>query len=253
MTDFPILSCLGLHKTFGGVSVTHDVSFDVNNNEIHALIGPNGAGKSTLLSQICGSLRPDQGQVILQGKDVTNLLTYERARLGLSRSFQMTSVFSDLSVLENLMLAVQAHSSHSFLFWKNVFDDRNLIQEAESLLSMVCLSGRKRIKAGILSYGERRQLDIAMALVGDPALLLLDEPFSGVGCGESSDLLGLLRFLSAGRAVLLVEHDMRAVFALADQVSVLVRGQLIATGSPGEVLSNRLVKDLYLGEASFDA
>lgn len=242
-----VLSCQGLCKSFGGLVATDNVSLDVQRGEVHALIGPNGSGKTTVLLQICGNLASDAGRVIIEEHDVTSLAVHRRAMLGLARSFQIESVFDGMSVLSNVMLSVQAKKGHLFRFWRTFSTDDELIAPAERILEKVGLSGRAAVRADALSHGERRQLDVAMALAGDPVLLLLDEPMAGMSMTESTKMLSLLKDLRPGMGMLLVEHDMDMVFALADRVSVLVDGKLIATGTVGQIRASAAVRSAYLG------
>lgn len=244
-----LLKVDGLKKSFGGVVATDDVNLDVRLNEVHAIIGPNGAGKTTLITQLFGEQFPDAGNVYFKGKEITKLPIHKRSGIGLARSFQITSVFMDFSVLDNVALAVQAHSGHSFKFWKPASTQVQLRQGAMDALVQVGLEDRASRKASELSHGERRQLEIAMALATDPVFLLLDEPMAGMGAEESTQMVFLLKSLKKGRAILLVEHDMNAVFELADKISVLVYGKLIATGTPDEIRANQDVREAYLGEA----
>jgi len=244
-----LLKVDGLKKSFGGVVATDDVNLDVRLNEVHAIIGPNGAGKTTLITQLFGEQFPDAGNVYFKGKEITKLPIHKRSGIGLARSFQITSVFMDFSVLDNVALAVQAHSGHSFKFWKPASTQVQLRQGAMDALVQVGLEDRASRKASELSHGERRQLEIAMALATDPVFLLLDEPMAGMGAEESTQMVSLLKSLKKGRAILLVEHDMNAVFELADKISVLVYGKLIATGTPDEIRANQDVREAYLGEA----
>jgi branched-chain amino acid transport system ATP-binding protein len=216
--------------------------------EIHAVIGPNGAGKTTLVHQVSGTLAPDAGSIHFAGHDVTGLPLARRARLGLARSFQITAVLPGFSVLENAALAVQARSGSSFRFWRAAATEAALNEAALGALAQVGLQDRAETLAGDLSHGERRQLELAIALAMQPRLLLLDEPLAGAGPEETERLVGILAGLKARYGILLVEHDMAAVFALADRISVLVYGQVIATGTPGEIRTNRQVRDAYLGE-----
>jgi len=237
-----------LSKQFGGVIATDDVGLSVNDGEIHAVIGPNGAGKTTLIAQLAGELAPDAGTIRFDGRDVTGLPAHERSRLGLARSFQVTSIFRNFTVLDNVALAVQAHSGSSFHFWRNARRDPTLREPARAALAAVGLADRAEIVAGVLAHGEQRQLEIAMALAGDPRLLLLDEPTAGMSPDESQRMIHLLQTLKARHTILLVEHDMDAVFALADRISVMVYGRLIATGTPEEIRANPEVRQAYLGE-----
>ena len=243
-----LLETKGLVKRFGGLIATDTVSIDVRPGEIHALIGPNGAGKTTLVSQLTGSLAPDAGTIHFAGRDVTRLPTHARVRLGLARSFQITSVLREFTALENVALAVQAHAGHSFRFLADVRRDERLRGPARLGLKAVGLGARADMLAATLSHGEQRQLEIAMALAGDPKLLLLDEPMAGMGAEESQRMIGFLRGLKSERAMLLIEHDMDAVFQLADRITVLVYGRAIASGTPSEIRANAEVRQAYLGE-----
>jgi len=244
----PLLQAEALVKRFGGLVATDNVAIDVKPGEIHALIGPNGAGKTTLVSQLTGNLRPDSGTIRFAGRDVTRLPTHARVRLGLARSFQITSVLREFTVLDNAALAVQAHDGHSFRFLADVRRDHRLRDLARRNLETVGLGPRAGTLASALSHGEQRQLEIAMALAGAPKLLLLDEPMAGMGIEESQRLVELLRGLKQRCGMLLIEHDMDAVFALADRITVLVYGRAIASGAPDEIRGNAEVRQAYLGE-----
>jgi branched-chain amino acid transport system ATP-binding protein len=244
----PILELIGLRKRFGGLTVTDDVSLAVAPGGIHAVIGPNGAGKTTLIHQVSGTLRPDAGRIRFAGQDVTALPLHRRARLGLARSFQITSVLPGFSVLENAALAVQAHSGSSFRFARPAASEARLNAAALAALDQVGLAGRAGVVAGLLSHGEKRQLELAIALAMRPRLLLLDEPLAGAGPEETDRLIGILRDLKGSYAILLVEHDMPAVFALADRISVLALGRVIATDTPAAIRANAEVRAAYLGE-----
>ena len=244
----PLLHTDRLVKRFGGLVATDTVSIDVRPGEIHALIGPNGAGKTTLVSQLTGYLAPDAGTIHFAGRDVTRLPTHARVRLGLARSFQITSVLREFTALENVALAVQAHAGHSFRFLADVRRDETLRAPARQGLEAVGLGARADTLASVLSHGEQRQLEIAMALAGDPKLLLLDEPMAGMGVEESQRMIGFLRALKGRRAMLLIEHDMDAVFQLADRITVLVYGRAIASGTPDEIRANAEVRQAYLGD-----
>ena len=243
-----LLETRGLVKRFGGLVATDAVSIDVRPGEIHALIGPNGAGKTTLVSQLTGSLAPDAGTIHFAGRDVTRLPTHARVRLGLARSFQITSVLREFTALENVALAVQAHAGHSFRFLADARRDERLRGPARLGLEAVGLGARADTLAAALSHGEQRQLESAMALAGDPKLLLLDEPMAGMGAEESQHMIGFLRALKSKRAILLIEHDMDAVFQLADRITVLVYGRAIASGTPDAIRANAEVRQAYLGE-----
>ena len=238
----------GLVKRYGGLVVTQDVDLDLRRGEVHAIVGPNGAGKSSLLGQLSGALRPDAGHVFFGERDITSLSVHRRARLGISRSFQITSIFPELSVLENVLLAVQAHDGHSFRFWQRALDDARHVAAAAALLAQVGLADQAGRIAGEMSHGEHRQLEIAIAMAGAPQVLLLDEPMAGMGIEDSDRLTRMLLAMKGSVAMLLVEHDMSAVFALADRISVLVYGQCIATGSPAEIRANAEVRRAYLGD-----
>ena len=244
----PLLSTRSLFKRFGGLVATDNVSIEVRPGEIHALIGPNGAGKTTLVGQLTGNLAPDSGTIRFAGRDVTRLPTHARVRLGLARSFQITSVLQDFTALDNVALAVQAHDGHSFRFLADARRDERLRGPARQRLAAVGLGDRADAIAATLSHGEQRQLEIAMALAGDPSLLLLDEPMAGMGVDESQRMVELLRGLKGKRAMLLIEHDMDAVFALADRITVLVYGRVLASGTPAEIRVHPEVRQAYLGE-----
>ncbi len=244
----PVLQTLGLAKRFGGVAAADGVDLDLLAGEIHALIGPNGAGKTTLVNLITGELRPDLGRVVLDGQDVTRLAVEQRRYLGLARSFQITSVFPSFSALENVAMAVQALDGHSFRFLGDARADPRLTGPSREALAEVGLAEAAAVPAGELAHGERRQLEVAMALVGRPRAVLLDEPMAGMSPEESRRMVLLLERLRGRYAVLLVEHDMDAVFRLADRISVLVYGRVIATGRPAEIRANAEVRSAYLGE-----
>jgi branched-chain amino acid transport system ATP-binding protein len=244
----PLLYTTGLIKRFGGLLATDNVSIDVRPGEIHALIGPNGAGKTTLVAQLTGQLASDAGSIHFAGHDVTRLPTHARVRLGLARSFQITAVLREFTALDNVALAVQAHDGHSFRFLADARKDETLRAPARRQLEAVGLADRADTLAANLSHGEQRQLEIAMALAADPKLLLLDEPMAGMGIEESQRMIALLRGLKGQRALLLIEHDMDAVFQLADRITVLVYGRAIASGRPNEIRANKDVRQAYLGE-----
>jgi branched-chain amino acid transport system ATP-binding protein len=243
-----MLEVRGLTKNFGALRATDSIDFDVAEGETHAVIGPNGAGKTTFISQLAGNLQPDAGSVRFAGADITNLSAPRRARLGLARSFQITSVYPEFSALDNVALAVQAHSGHSFRFWRAARGDPALVEPAERVLEEVGLLPRKNILAANLAHGEQRQLEVAMALATGPRLLLLDEPMAGMGTEESQRMIALLQKLKQQKTIILVEHDMDAVFRLADRISVLVYGKVIATDVPEKIKMNHDVRKAYLGE-----
>lgn len=244
----PILTLRHLSKSFGALKATDDVSLDLRPGEVHALIGPNGAGKSTLIKQIAGEIRPDCGSVTFEGQAIDDLGPADRARLGLARSFQVSSVVPGFTVLQNVMLAVQGASGASFRFFRPALSDRNLTAPALFHIQQSGLGGRETVKAADLAHGERRRLEIAMALAMRPRAFLLDEPMAGMGTEGARDLTAILEELKVEAPILLVEHDMDAVFALADRISVLVYGRVIATGTVDEIRANPEVRRSYLGE-----
>ena len=243
-----LLEIDGLSKRFGGVVASDEISLNVPQGELHAIIGPNGAGKTTLIGQLAGELAPDAGRIRFEGQDVTALPTYRRSQLGLARSFQITSLFPDFTALDNVALAVQAHAGHSFHFWRPARQEASLREPARAALARVGLASRADMLVSKLSHGEHRQLEIAMALATGPRLLLLDEPMAGMGPEESARMVGMLRELKRDLTILLIEHDMEAVFALADRITVLVYGRIIASGTPEAIRANQEVRQAYLGE-----
>jgi branched-chain amino acid transport system ATP-binding protein len=245
-----VLAAECLWKSFGALAVTREVSLDVRAGEIHALIGPNGAGKSSLIGQLAGTLRPDAGRIMLDGRDVTALPPHRRARLGLARTFQVSALIGSLTALENVALAVQARTPRPLAPFRRAAGDAALEGPGRAALATVGLAGRADVPADALAYGERRALEIACALALRPRCVLLDEPLAGMGHEEASRIVTLLRDLKGDFAMLLVEHDMDAVFALADRVSVLVQGRLIASGPPEAVRADSAVRAAYLGEAA---
>ncbi len=245
----PLLQVTGLAKRFGGIVATDDVSFSIPQGELHALIGPNGAGKTTLIAQLSGSIFADAGRVQFAGADITRLPMPKRSHMGLARSFQITSLFLDLSVLDNVALAIQAHAGHSFRFWRDARREEELRQPARAALAQVGLADSADRPAAALSHGEHRLLELAMALASKPRMLLLDEPMAGLGPEESARMVEMLRALKRDYTILLVEHDMEAVFALADRITVLVYGRVIASGAPDDIRANAQVREAYLGEA----
>ncbi|MDQ4059564.1 MAG: ABC transporter ATP-binding protein [Pseudomonadota bacterium] len=245
----PILEVTSLSKRFGGLTATDNVSLTVEDGEVHALIGPNGAGKTTLVGQLAGELAPNAGAILFAGRDVTRLPMHKRAQLGLVRSFQITSVLTQrFTALDNVALAVQARSGHSFRFWRDAGRDPALREPARAVLEQVGLLARAETLVSSLSHGEQRQLELAMALATRPKMLLLDEPMAGMGPEESARMVGLLQELKRSLTILLVEHDMDAVFALADRITVLVYGRVIAVGTPAEIRADPNVRSAYLGD-----
>jgi branched-chain amino acid transport system ATP-binding protein len=242
------LQLQNLRKSYGALRVTDDVTLTIEPGELHAIIGPNGAGKTTLIHQISGLARPDSGTIIFDGQDVTRLKMSERAKLGLVRSFQITSILPRFSALENVALAVQARSGSSFKFLGNAAAEPELNDVAMTLLARFGLAPRADVPAGQMSHGEKRQLEIAIALAAQPKLLLLDEPLAGTSHDESQRLINTLQALRKELPIVLIEHDMDAVFALADRVSVLVYGRIIASGTPQSIRDNPDVRAAYLGE-----
>jgi branched-chain amino acid transport system ATP-binding protein len=243
-----LLRVEGLAKRFGGIVATDDLTLSIPEGELHAVIGPNGAGKTTLIAQLSGQLSPNSGRIHFAGNDITGVSMPSRNLLGLARSFQVTSLFLDLSALDNIALAVQAHAGHSFHFWRNARREPELRDPARAALARVGLSARADLPASALSHGEHRQLELAMALASRPRMLLLDEPMAGLGPEESARMVSMLRDLKKELTILLVEHDMEAVFALADRITVLVYGRVIASGKPEDIRNNAQVRDAYLGE-----
>ena len=239
-----------LNKHFGGVVASDDITLAIPDAELHAVIGPNGAGKTTLIGQLAGELAPDSGRIIFTGADITQLAAWQRSLIGIARSFQVTSLFPDLSALDNVALAVQAHVGHSFHFWRDARREQGRRDPAKAALDRVGMRDRADVRVSRLSHGEHRQIEIAMALATGPRLLLLDEPMAGLGPTESAQMLALLRALKGQYTIVLIEHDMEAVFALADRISVLVYGRVIASGFPEEIRTNAQVRQAYLGEGA---
>ena len=242
-----MLSLRDLSKSFGGVVAVDRVTLEVRAGEVHALIGPNGAGKTTLIHQVSGSLPADTGQILFEERDITRLAAHERVRAGLARSYQVTSLFRRFSVLDNLALAVQARSGSSFSFWRPLAAERALFDEARDIAARINLT-RVDVPAASLSHGEQRALEVGLALATRPKLVLLDEPMAGMGLEESKRMIDLVRRVRESVTVLLVEHDMDAVFRLADRISVMVNGRLIATGAPEAIRRNEEVRRAYLGD-----
>ena len=245
-----VLEARGLVKAFGGLKATDNLNLSVEKGELHAIIGPNGAGKTTLISQLCGTLRPDAGQILFKGRDITRMPPYRRAGLGMARSFQITSLIMDMSVLDNVALAVQAHQGSSFRFIRAQRSIPQIRDKAMALLARVGLADKAHMPTRALSHGEHRHIEIAIALAADAELMLLDEPMAGLGGDESRAMIALLQSIKGAHSIVLIEHDMDAVFALADRISVLVYGHIIATGSPADIRANKQVEAAYLGEES---
>jgi len=243
----PLLQVRDLTKRFGGVLACDCICLEVPAGELHAIIGPNGAGKSTLISQLAGEINPDAGRISFDGRDITRIPSHRRSALGLARSFQITSLFLDFTVLDNVALAVQAHAGHSFRFWRPARSDVKLRGPALAALARVGLESRAHVVCANLSHGEHRQLEIALALATAPRMFLLDEPMAGLGPDESARMIALLRELKREQTILLIEHDMDAVFRLADRITVLVDGRVIASGKPDAIRSDEAVRHAYLG------
>jgi len=249
----PLLKVTGLQKRFGAVEACRNFCLELGKGELHALIGPNGAGKTTAIKQLSGEIIPDAGDIEFDGKLITHMSAHQRALLGLARSFQITSVFDHMSAEENIALAIQAHQGHSFHFWQSASRDHRLLEPARAGLDRVGLLARGDVLAANLSHGEKRQLEVGMALACEPKLLLLDEPMAGLGPGGTLKMTELIQTLKGSITILLVEHDMKAVFALADRITVLFYGEPIATGTPEEISANSEVRRAYLGDEVINA
>ena len=244
----PLLHVDGLVRRFGGIVATDNLSLEIGRGELHAIIGPNGAGKTTLISQLIGQLRPSAGTIRFAGQDITHLPAWRRSRLGLARSFQITSLLKDFTAADNVALAAQARDGHSFRFWGNARRESQLRDAARSALARVGLERRADVVVSELSHGEQRELELAVALATRPQLLLLDEPMAGLGATESARMVKLLADLRKEVTIILVEHDMNAVFALADRITVLVYGRIIASDVPAAIRLNEEVRRAYLGD-----
>lgn len=242
-----ILKVSNLSKTFGGVVATDHLNLEIKHGELHAIIGPNGAGKTTLIAQLSGETLPDSGEIIFREQNITALPPFKRSRLGIARSFQITSLMLEMDVIDNITLATLAQDNHSYKFWKPAREDNDLRKSALNALKEIGLEERAFEKVGNLSHGEHRQLEIAMALATQPHLLLLDEPMAGMGTEEGRTILQILQKLKKRKTILLIEHDMDVVFALADRITVLVYGQVIASGSPENIKEDEKVREAYLG------
>ena len=243
-----MLELRAVSKRFGGVVATDDITLDVVRGEVHALIGPNGAGKTTLIGQISGVLATETGRILFNGADITRAPTHARVAAGLARSYQITSIFRRYSVLDNLALAVQARSGSSFRFWRPVTLERALFEEARAIGAEIGLQQRLNTVAATLAHGEQRALEVALALATRPQLVLLDEPMAGMGPPESRAMIELIQRIRSRVTVLLVEHDMDAVFRLADRITVLVNGRVVASGAPAAIRVDPAVRQAYLGE-----
>ena len=243
----PALEIVSLYKRFDGLVATNHVSLTIDKGETHAIIGPNGAGKTTFVSQLQGILRPDAGRISLAGQDITRDPAHIRARKGIARSFQIASLVPEFTALAHTALAVQARLGHSFRFWRRAWDDETLLAPAREALTAVGLGVRAAIPVSNLAHGERRQLELAIALAQKPSLLLLDEPMAGMGRQDGERMTQLLATLKANYSIILIEHDMKAVFSLADRISVMVAGAIIKTGRPDEIRNDPQVRAAYLG------
>ena len=243
-----LLEVHDVHKRYGSVQALNGLDLRVDSGRIFGVVGPNGAGKTTLVSQVTGVVLPDAGQIVFRDRDITRMPAYRRPHLGMARSFQITSIIQDMTVLENVVLAVQAKAGHSYRFWEPAIADDQLTEPAMRALTQVGLEPEAMQIAGPLSHGEHRQLELAMVLATDPELVFLDEPTAGMGREDSARMVSMLESLKGSRTVILVEHDMDAVFALADRITVMVEGRAIATGTPDVIRAVRSVREAYLGE-----
>ncbi len=243
-----ILETKGLYHDFKGLEVLFGVNLEVKERERHAIIGPNGAGKTTLFNVITGTYHPSRGQVFFKGKEVTGSRPYEMTRLGMGRSFQITSTFNRLTAFQNIRLAVLSKKGIRFQLFRKVDKMEDITQETDEILKRINLDRERNLPAGMLSYGKHRSLEISMALATDPDLVMLDEPTAGMSRDETHYAVELIRRLTEGKTAVIIEHDMDVVFSLADRITVLHYGQILATGPPGEIRQNQAVKDAYLGE-----
>jgi len=242
-----ILNIKNLSKSYGAFKVTDEIAIDLNFNEIHALIGPNGAGKSTLIKQIVGSVKHDIGSIILDQEDITDLTDIERAKIGISRTFQVSSIIPKFSALENIILSLLNKSNNTFQLFKSLKQNKELHLKAKKILRDIDLDSKSDEVASELSHGDRRKLEVGLALAMDPKVFLFDEPMAGLDEIGTKMMIDLFKKIKANSPILLIEHDMEAVFALADRVSVIVYGKIVATGTVKEIKSNKLVRDVYLG------
>lgn len=247
-----LLRTESLVKRFGGLLVTDAVSLDIRAGELHAIIGPNGAGKTTLINQLSGELASNEGRILFDGVDITSLPISRRAQNGLLRSYQITSIFEDFSVIENVVLSALGAKEHGFRFWQPMLSRSSLVLKAKTALESAGLGPLAEKPAADLAYGQRRQLELAMALAAEPKFLLLDEPMAGMSQQESGDVVTLLKRLKGRYTILLIEHDMDAVFALADRITVLVYGRVLFTGTPDEIRAHPEVRAIYLGDDAID-
>ena len=243
-----LLNVQNLTKAYGALQVSDSINLSLKRSEIHALIGPNGAGKTTALAQLSGQLKPDSGSILFEKRNITKTPMHERAKLGIARSFQITSIMQGFSVKQNVLLAVQAKAKHHFKFFKDARQDKNLLEDADSILKQVSLQQEAETLVARLSHGQKRQLELAMAVATNPKVLLLDEPMAGMGAVETEAMTEVIRDLKNRHAIFLVEHDMDVVFSLADRISVLVYGKIIASGTPEEIRNNTEVRTAYLGD-----
>ena len=244
----PLLRIEGLTKAYGAIKACDGVTLDIREGEIHAVIGPNGAGKTTLIGQVAGELLPDAGSITLGGQTLSELPAHARVGRGIARTYQITSVLPRFTALDNVLLATLGHEGHGFGFWRRLRGEAALVERAQQTLMRVGLQAEAEVTVAALAHGQRRQLEIAMALAAQPKLLLLDEPTAGMGREDSQGIVTLLQSLKGKLAILLVEHDMDAVFALADRITVLVNGQVIATGTPEAIRQDAEVRRAYLGD-----
>jgi len=243
-----ILQIQNLYKSFGAIEATNDVSFSIEKGHVHALIGPNGAGKTTLVNQLSGDIFSDKGTILFNLTDITSFKAHKRAQLGISRSFQITHIFEQLTVAENMAVAIHAKNGHNFHFWHRALSTAKIQEELPLALARVDLQGHSAQPARILSHGQKRQLEVGMALVGNPEFLIMDEPMAGMGTGGTQEMARLIDGLRGSVTILLVEHDMDIVFSIADMVTVLVYGEHVATGNPDQIRANPEVRKAYLGE-----
>ena len=243
-----ILETRGLYHDFKGLEVLFDVNLQIQKGERHAVIGPNGAGKTTLFNVITGTYQPSRGQVFFKGKEITGARPNELTRLGMGRSFQITSTFNRLTAFQNIRLAVLSKKGIRFQLFRRVDKMQDITKETDEVLKRINLDRERDMPAGVLSYGKHRSLEISMALATDPDLVMLDEPTAGMSRDETHHAVELIRRLTGGKTLVIIEHDMDVVFSLADRITVLHYGQILATGPPGEIRQNQAVKDAYLGE-----